>query len=427
MKKDRVAILLAYIGTPFHGLQYQRWKKNESNKNIENIGQTTLQQNSYILNEEIFKKNYQNTDILDITMPCEPIPTIENTLIEKLKDFKLLKESNCQPDKCHIRRACRTDKGVSAVLNIVSLCVEKIDYKNILQHFNDTSFLLKSQNNNNEVTEHVNNDNLLSFIHIYKIIKVPKSFNPKFFTSHRTYSYLLPKDIFHSQEKCDYTKLLEILFCQYLGTKNFHNFTKRNTDKGTTRYISGIKIINYDNFWEIMISGQSFMMHQIRKMIGLIVLIIFYSIKDKFSIKNKLEENHSLQDKFSSIDDFLIYKIGYDNEKNRNLNHMENKKNNTNKILMNDEIKSIFAKVFSQEHYNVPKSPSEYLFLNNCEFKIYNEKCKNNSKNNEPLIIEDEILDITRKKIKETIMKTENMFIHWKECIEEHFYEYSYL
>ncbi|CRG98485.1 U2 snRNA/tRNA pseudouridine synthase, putative [Plasmodium relictum] len=65
------------------------------------------------------------------------------------------------------------------------------------------------------------------------------------------------------------------IFNNYTGFHNFHCFTKNNIDQTTYRYIkyfeiSIVKLHNY-NFLSIKILGQSFLMHQIRKMITLAV------------------------------------------------------------------------------------------------------------------------------------------------------------
>lgn len=71
------------------------------------------------------------------------------------------------------------------------------------------------------------------------------------------------------------------LFHMYLGTKNFHNFTskKRPNDPSAMRHI--ISFVCGDPFIKdgleyvvLRVRGQSFMLHQIRKMIGLCTAIL---------------------------------------------------------------------------------------------------------------------------------------------------------
>lgn len=68
---------------------------------------------------------------------------------------------------------------------------------------------------------------------------------------------------------------------KYLGSHNFHNFTagKLATDPSAMRYIIEIEcgqpfLVGNFEYCQIRIKGQSFMLHQIRKMIGLVIAIM---------------------------------------------------------------------------------------------------------------------------------------------------------
>ncbi|KAI1637175.1 pseudouridine synthase [Biscogniauxia mediterranea] len=80
-----------------------------------------------------------------------------------------------------------------------------------------------------------------------------------------------PGRIAHLQEALD----------QYIGTKNFHNYTvqKRHSDPSVKRSIKSFTVdpepiqINDTQWLSLKVHGQSFMMHQIRKMVGMAVLL----------------------------------------------------------------------------------------------------------------------------------------------------------
>jgi tRNA pseudouridine38-40 synthase len=68
----------------------------------------------------------------------------------------------------------------------------------------------------------------------------------------------------------------------YLGTRKYHNYTvqKKFNDKSANRYIKSFKvapkpiIINDTEWLSLKVHGQSFMMHQIRKMVGMVALTV---------------------------------------------------------------------------------------------------------------------------------------------------------
>ncbi|KAI4675685.1 uncharacterized protein J4E88_007719 [Alternaria novae-zelandiae] len=69
---------------------------------------------------------------------------------------------------------------------------------------------------------------------------------------------------------------------KYLGTHRYHNYTvhKKYNDKSAQRYIKSFKvapkpiIINDTEWLSLKVHGQSFMMHQIRKMVGMAALTV---------------------------------------------------------------------------------------------------------------------------------------------------------
>ncbi|KTG39448.1 hypothetical protein cypCar_00027681 [Cyprinus carpio] len=121
--------------------------------------------------------------------------------------------------------------------------------------------------------------------------RVTGGFNSKNNCDARTYSYMLPTVSFspkdYNQEdtsfrlSSDTLQKVNQLFGLYKGTHNFHNFTSQKgpRDPSAKRYIThmscGEPFVRQEaEFAIITVRGQSFMMHQIRKMIGLVIAVV---------------------------------------------------------------------------------------------------------------------------------------------------------
>lgn len=196
--------------------------------------------------------------------------TIEDDLVTALVKSGCIPQEHCDDmKKMSFQRCARTDKGVSAAGQVVSLKVRLLD----------------------EIIEKIN-EHLPPQIRVLGLKRVTQGFNSKNNCDARTYSYTLPTVAFapkdYNTEEAAAFRLspetldnVNRLFGLYKGTHNFHNFTsqKASTDPSARRYIThmscGQPFIHSENeFAEITVRGQSFMMHQIRKMIGLVIAVI---------------------------------------------------------------------------------------------------------------------------------------------------------
>ncbi|XP_074868959.1 pseudouridylate synthase 1 homolog isoform X2 [Carettochelys insculpta] len=195
--------------------------------------------------------------------------TIEDDLVSALVRSGCIPENHGEDmKKMSFQRCARTDKGVSAAGQIVSLKIWLID--NVLEKINNC---------------------LPAHIRILGLKRVTKGFNCKNRCDARTYLYMLPtfafahkdhdiQDETYQLSKETHEKVNKLLAC-YKGIHNFHNFTSQKgpKDPSAKRYIMEMYceepfVREGMEFAVIKVKGQSFMMHQIRKMIGLVIAVM---------------------------------------------------------------------------------------------------------------------------------------------------------
>ncbi|XP_012281540.1 tRNA pseudouridine synthase A isoform X2 [Orussus abietinus] len=221
--------------------------------------------------------------------------TIDEELINALLKADLItNEAFDMIQTIQYQRAARTDKGVSAVRQVVSVKLPENVCKNVLNGF------------------------LPDDIKVFGIKRVTKGFNSKSHCSGRTYTYTLPTYSFAPESSnipprdvdID-ARMKELLTIDgkplqeyrisadiiarivsslkiYEGTHNFHNFTSKvkPLDPRAQRYIietscSEPFISDSMEFITLEIKGQSFMLHQIRKMVALVISVVRNIIREE--------------------------------------------------------------------------------------------------------------------------------------------------
>jgi len=228
-RKKKVAIICQYSGTTYRGSTWQK---------VENLNNT-----------------------------------IEKELVHAIikaggiqKDISILQVLDGELQKLKFQRGSRTDKGVSACCAVFSgmFCIigGLEEFKNKINGF------------------------LPDDIHVLLVKRTLKSFCSYKSVDSRVYEYLCPSFVFDKQAKSkqgyriDESKKSAIEKClsYYPGTRDFWNFTNGVAFQsgGSTRYMKEIKLQEVfvedgEEYVRFVFFGQSFMKHQIRKMLGLCV------------------------------------------------------------------------------------------------------------------------------------------------------------
>ncbi|XP_048746264.2 pseudouridylate synthase 1 homolog isoform X2 [Ostrea edulis] len=198
-----------------------------------------------------------------------PYPSIEEEILKALLSVNAITQEHYdKPGVVHFQRAARTDKHVSAASNILSL---------------------KMVTNVENFTEKVN-EALPEQIRLFGFKRTTKGFDCKTQCTGRTYMYVLPTYALAPLEMNvtdEYRVTEEVLthvnavLKLYAGTHNFHNFTSgiKPTEQKAKRYIIAFEcgqpyVREGLEFVTCKVRGQSFMLHHIRKMIGLMIAIV---------------------------------------------------------------------------------------------------------------------------------------------------------
>lgn len=169
--------------------------------------------------------------------------TIEGNIIDvllKIKAFHSLQEAV-------FRVASRTDKGVSCLGNVIA--------------FN-------SRINPNELMDQVNPQ--VTDIVLFASAEVADDFYPRY-AKMRSYRYYL------MDENLDVAKVIAGANC-FTGTHDFRNFARVESHRSPIRTIENIAIEHRDGYLIINIFAQTFLWHQVRRMISALEKIGLHKI-----------------------------------------------------------------------------------------------------------------------------------------------------
>ncbi|CAJ0946389.1 unnamed protein product, partial [Mesorhabditis belari] len=297
-------------------------------------------------------------------------PTIESHLLDALlKNGWISQQLYDRPFDFFFQRAARTDKAVSAVRQICSLQLPRMDDLPLTGAAQMNAYLPED-------------------IRVFGFRRATQNFHSQKYCDARTYSYTLPTFAFAKPDektdakfriKPEVVKEVEEILQLYKGTHNFFNYTSKKAfeDRSCCRYIilftCGEPFLYRDDFRNedvefitLTVKGQSFILHQIRKMIGMTI-----------SVVRELQSRSAIQ------------------------------------------------RSFEGERMDVPKAPGLGLLLERLHFHNYD---KNYAASHEPLSdwgerIEKDINDMKEKQITKEILDTElreQSMMRWLSDLVQH-------
>lgn len=195
-------------------------------------------------------------------LPTE-MPTVEEMIIKALQQVRLVQSSN--PPDFEFSRCGRTDKGVSAMNQVISLRVRsKLSAEELKDPANDAKELdyIKMLN-------HV----LPPDIRFHAVcLRPPAEFNARFSCLWRQYKYIF------SGEGLNITKMKQA--AQYLvGVHDFRNFCKIDGSKQLQNFMREIYEVNIEElkeepgYYVMNLKGSAFLWHQVRYMMAVLFTV----------------------------------------------------------------------------------------------------------------------------------------------------------
>lgn len=247
------------------------------------------------------------------------VVTIERVLLTAFHKAGLISDENKDsPGKVQWMRAARTDKGVSAIVQCVSAKLEIFP-----QQISDPQLIASI------------NDHLPEDVQVYGILRPTGGFNARADCHRRRYEYIFPvrllggpngvqSEVEHGKGDPRTAKLNSILK-RFEGTHCFANFTDglSGSDDASRRYMislccsqpfkppkSGVFYVSVE------IYGQSFLLHQIRKMIGL-SLYVYHGHAPEETVSVALCPNVKIHTPMAPALGLLLENLIFDNYNKR--------------------------------------------------------------------------------------------------------------
>lgn len=245
--------------------------------------------------------------------------TIEGVVIEALKNLNVIETTN--PKRLDLSRACRTDRGVHAVRNILCCRMKQsvlAEYEGVAAFCDRLNQEIKELCNKYPRKGKKPGEEIVRNVLVHSYTIVHDYFIPKNFCKRRTYLYLLPKRVLFANNAInalvhgsDPSKMvanqsdetiiqrLNHLFRYYEGRHSFHNFTEGENannvgNPSNYRHMYSVQLdpdtpmikVEEQDYFLVRFDGQSFMLHQIRRMVGLVVIVMLGLLEESIIPKS---------------------------------------------------------------------------------------------------------------------------------------------
>lgn len=193
------------------------------------------------------------------------VPTVEGAILDAMQRTRLI--PSVDPNDCEFSRCGRTDKGVSALRQVISLRMRSLltpeEQADPANDARELDYL------------HILNQLLPDEIRLYEIaLRPPEGFDARFSCLYRHYKYF-----FHG-EGLDLEKM-GLAAKSFLGEHDFRNFCKVDGSKQITNFkrlvleasIMRVETGEETDLYCFDLKGTAFLWHQVRSMVAILFLV----------------------------------------------------------------------------------------------------------------------------------------------------------
>lgn len=239
--------------------------ENETtNLKVEKL-QKSFDFNKYCKRKIALRFSYLGWNYQGLALQAEntDLPTIEEKIMQALFKVKLI--GSLDQKDCDFSRCGRTDRGVSAMNQVISLNVRSKLSEQELQD---------AENDEKEI-DYIKalNQSLPEDIRVHSVcLRLPAEFDARFSCTSRHYKYVF-------DGKNLGTNAMNIAAKYFLGENDFRNFCKIDASKQITSFKRHIMtsqidaLEGHDGYFVFNLKGSAFLWHQVRCMVAVLLTV----------------------------------------------------------------------------------------------------------------------------------------------------------